>query len=272
MYRHSLFFSKKGKAFFEVIILAAKYKVKARLIKAQSKRHAGVLLLVYILFAMLFFTVPFFLQFFFCGEVWMLTLKAVFFFLLSVLLPVFFSAFRLGTLRFFQREARCKNERLSKAFYYFSLKKVLRQTAFSFALFSVKALIFALCFLPVAVLSMLFLKLLESGGFVDSATVLVFGLISLSIVCAYFYFRAVRLLFLSKYFFVRDDGFKIKECLKRSVEIMAGNTGKLFRLKLGFLHWFLSCVFFFPTFYVWSFYNQTLAVFSEELIKESTAT
>lgn len=186
-----------------------------------------------------------------------------YFFLLSV-----YGAIRLGTKRFFFRKAQRKNPTSKDIFFYFRPKNFFRCIFYSLRIGLIRLTVFLFCLSPCGVCLYFVYNFSLSG---------VSALVCLSLfataVCLFingmiFYLSFFSSFFLCDYYFIEGSFVSFSHLLASSQKMMLHRKSLLMKLRLSFIGWFLLCVFLFPIPYVWSYYNQCLAVAAGDFMKE----
>ncbi len=189
----------------------------------------------------------------------------------SLMLPtVIFLAMSLmneGIRRFFLRRAGGLKAGSEDIFFYFRRKRLSSAIRFSLGLRTVKLAAAFFLYLPSAVTLLLIFLYLREGTSVRYLFALAASEIMFFINGSFFYFRLSNLLFLCPYFFASGEYKGLKRIITDSAEIMKSKRRVLTRLRLSFWGWFLTCLTVLPVGYVWSYYNQTLAVAAKDFMK-----
>lgn len=173
---------------------------------------------------------------------------------------------RLGTDRFFLRRSQQKGGSAADLFCYFHPVRAVGALFFGAALLAVKLFCFILSFAPSA--GMLYLLLFTAQRGVSSlvAVTLAVGTVLLIIIALSFYKRISASLFLAKYHYICGDCISFRQAVASSFIEMKNRKRLLLRLKMSFRGWFMLCLLILPVGYVWSYYNQTMAVAAVEFM------
>ncbi len=188
-----------------------------------------------------------------------------------LLLMLSFSVYwqiRLGADRFFLRRSQKKGAAAGDIFYYFHPLRAFGAFSFCVRLGIIKLACFLVSFMPFGFCIGFLIFVSERGVSALVAAVLACGGVAFFFSGAVFYRSITSSLFLARYHFISGDCLSFKHLISSSQENMKNNRKTLLRLKRSFLGWFLLCLLLFPIGYVWSYYNQTLAVAAAEFIEE----
>ncbi|MCM1364231.1 MAG: hypothetical protein NC122_05155 [Faecalibacterium sp.] len=175
-------------------------------------------------------------------------------------------AFSCGIKKYFLGYIDSEKSKLSFLFHFFRPSNVIKTAKFAICFIFVKLLCFAVCFAPTAVMLFLFVRMVNNDSSLKVTAIFGCCLLLMFICSMYFYFKSKRLLFLCEYIFVEEPSQSFFACAKISTEKMANESGKLFRLRMSFAGWIMSCVVIFPIAYVWGYYQQAMAVAAEDFL------
>ncbi len=199
------------------------------------------------------------------------SLKAFSVFAISSFLLIFLfytvSLLNLGADRFLFFRAQKRNVKSGELFFFFKLKNFLSALKLVSLLFLLNSGIFLLCFLPFFASSFFLLKNIGLSFSFKAAVILSLASILFLINGVHFYKSISSYFFLIEYLFIEDNSMKFSELLNISAEIKKGERKLLFKMKLSFIPWFLSCIFLVPLPYVFSYYKQTKAILAFEFLK-----
>lgn len=178
-----------------------------------------------------------------------------------------YSQIKLGTDRFFLRRAQKKGGTAGDIFYYFHPLRAVGAVAFCLKMFFVKILLLLFSLIPFALSSVILYLLLKSNVSALVAASLFGGCVAFLLSGTVFYKNITLSLFLAKYYFIDGRFISFSHLIGSSQEDMKNRTKTLRRLKLSFFGWFALCLFIFPIGYVWSYYNQTMALAGVSFMK-----
>lgn len=82
----------------------------------------------------------------------------------------------------------------------------------------------------------------------------------------FFYLLVTRRYLLAYYLLDETDKASVSAILRESARVMDGQMGKAAAFALSFTPWILSCVFLFPVFYVYPYYQQARAAFARQAL------
>lgn len=247
--------------------MAGEMRIRAR--QLQNGKAAGniALLFVKVLLTVLPFALTLVLQLSLNGSLAELAAKAVLLLALALAFPCAVSLFRISVARHFFLRAEDKTSPVRKTLCFFNFRRFFGALKFSLCFYALKLACGIVCFLPVFIFGFGFYAFLSAGSSLYVVFSLAVCLLLLICVCTFFYYKILRLFFLSKYIFACRQDIKIKTCFETSAKIMHKSTGTLFRLRLSFALWFSLCVLLLPLFYVWGYYEQTMAVFAQKKLE-----
>lgn len=81
-----------------------------------------------------------------------------------------------------------------------------------------------------------------------------------------FYLLVTRRYLLAYYLFDESGKATASAAIRESARVMDGQMGRAAAFALSFAPWILSCVFLFPVFYVYPYYQQSRAVFARQAL------
>ena len=81
-----------------------------------------------------------------------------------------------------------------------------------------------------------------------------------------FFLVVTRRYLLAFYLFDESDKATASAVIRESERVMDGQMGRAAAFALSFAPWILSCVFLFPIFYVYPYYQQAHAVFARQAL------
>lgn len=186
-----------------------------------------------------------------------------------MLLLLLFCAFRSGSDRYYLKKAAGLSSGGKDVLYYLRGRNILSLVSFYLCLYSVKLILFLLSFLPF--FTALYFALGVGPKHNMSLAVFKIGLLlcaALFVHGAVLFVRLNSFLFPARYCFVTGNFKSISRLISFSYLCMQGNRKRVFRRKLSFIPWFLSCVFLLPAGFVRSYYNQSMADIAADLIEK----
>lgn len=183
-------------------------------------------------------------------------------FLLSI-----YGAIKLGTKRFFFRKAQRKNPSSQDIFFYFRPKNFFRCVFYSVRIGLIRLAIFLFCLSPCGVCLYFVYNFSLSGVSALVCLSLFVTAVCLFINGAVFYSSFFSSFFLCDYYFIDGSFVTFSHLVASSQKMMIKRKSLLMKLRLSFTGWFLLCIFLLPFPYVWSYYNQCLAVAAVDFMK-----
>lgn len=177
------------------------------------------------------------------------------------------TALSTGSDRYMLKKAQNRYACTKDIFYYFSLNEFFRLFVLKLRLFIMRLALFVMLNIPTFLCLFLLFSLVWNKFSFAVTLILSAGALVFLLSAVYFYMRLSASLFLAEYYYITGEYLSFRHLIASSQNAMRGKSGYLFRLKLSFLPWFLSCVFIFPLGYVWAYYRQTLAACAEEIMK-----
>ena len=172
----------------------------------------------------------------------------------------------LGTVRFFLRRSQGMGESAADLFRYFNPMRSPGALAFGVGLVAIKIFYFALSIIPFGIIFYILVSALHRGVSALVAAFLAVGCVLLFISSVIFYKSITASLFLCKYHYVCGDCISFRQIITSSFQDMEKRKRLLMRLKGSFGGWFFLSLLILPSGYVWSYYNQTLAVAASEFM------
>lgn len=178
-------------------------------------------------------------------------------------------AFRSGTDRYYMKKTRGERVDGKDILFYFSPKNIPSLVLFYLNYWLRRLLIALFCFLPFAAVMLYLFYYVNRGRaslFVSQA--LLFSALVFAVNGVFYFFRFNSFLFLARYCFssgAYDSVGKLFDLCYRKLE---GKRGAVFRKKLGFAGWFLSCLLVFPVVFVRSYYMETMAKLANKLMTD----
>lgn len=92
------------------------------------------------------------------------------------------------------------------------------------------------------------------------------------VVGLFFYLLVTRRYLLTYYLFDESGKASASAVIRESARVMDGQMGRAAAFALSFTPWLLSCVFLFPVFYVYPYYQQSRAVFARQALNQAPRT
>lgn len=178
-----------------------------------------------------------------------------------------YRALRLGSDRYMLKRAQGVHADTRDIFFYFRPAQATSLIGHSTALLIIRLLLFLLVNIPAVLSSLLVYFLARSSASALVLTIIALSSIAFFISALYFYSLLSASLFLVKYYYIKGEYLCLRHLVSSSADAMKGRSRELFLLRLSFTGWFFSCLFIFPIGYVWSYYNQTLAAYGDEIMK-----
>lgn len=180
----------------------------------------------------------------------------------------FYSTVRLGTHRFFLRRAQKKGAAPKDIFYYMHPLRAVGAFFFMLKITLLKLLVLVFALLPFVCSLLLAIYLLNNNVSAIVLAFLLLGSVAFFFSGMIFYYAVSDSLFLAKYYYIEGKYLSFSHIISSSQHDMKNKTSLLRRVKAGFFGWFLLCLLVFPIGYVWSYYNQTMAIVSDNFMKE----
>ncbi len=177
-----------------------------------------------------------------------------------------FKALKTGSDRYMLKKAQNVHVGTKDIFYYFIPKQFFSLFFVSCRVILLRLLLFIFVNLPTTLCLALLLSLGSKAFSAAVSLVLAAGCSAFFISGIYFYNKLSASLFLIPYYFIKGEFISFRHLLSSSQSAMRGKTQSLLRLKMSFAGWLLSCVLILPCAYVWSYYNQTMAAYAEEIM------
>lgn len=168
---------------------------------------------------------------------------------------------KLGVERWFFFRAAGEDTKIKDLFRYFIPSLFLRaQMGFWYATV-IKSAVFIFFLFP----SLCIFGVLYSSTLVGEASLaILFSLfvtdVILLLIGLSFYFIYSANWFMYYYIIVANETIKLSKAYKYSEGLMKKSNMRVCTFKLSFAPWWLLCAFIFPTFYVWGYYKQSMAV------------
>lgn len=172
----------------------------------------------------------------------------------------------LGTDRFFLRRSQQMGESAADLFCYFHPVRAAGALIFGAGLLAIRLFYLTVSFIPFGATFYFLIFTAQRGVSILVAASLAVGSVLLFISGAVFYKSISAALFLSKYHYICGDCISFRQIITASYSEMKNRKKLILRLKRSFRGWFLLSLLIFPIGYVWSYYNQTLAVAASEFM------
>ncbi len=180
-----------------------------------------------------------------------------------------YSRIKLGTDRFFLRRAQKKGASAKDIFYYFHPMRTVGAVTFSLKMLLLKAFFLFLSLFPFTLSAVMLYILLKNDVSALVALSLLCGCVAFLICGIVFYKKMTSSFFLAKYYFIEGKFISFSHLISSSQEDMKKQRKILLRLRSGFIGWFLLCLLIVPIGYVWSYYNQTMAIAGESFMTDN---
>lgn len=176
--------------------------------------------------------------------------------LLLLLAVLFLSPMSLGSTAWFVGGAMGRKRTGKWIFYWLRPKRASKAAEFKLSLWFRKLGWYLLYLLPGSILTGGALYLLRGGVEQNLFLVLLISGCVLLLIGLCFALTTVQRYFLAQQLMAKTPKQRTREAIKTSIAIMEGRQAKALRFRLGFLPWFLACLFIAPIFYVWPYYRQ----------------
>ncbi|MCM1544833.1 MAG: DUF975 family protein [Ruminococcus sp.] len=196
-------------------------------------------------------------------------IKAFAAFVLAAVCFFAFAALALGSKRYFLRCCKGENKRIANLFHFFVPSEFLKTFRFAVCFYSIRIACLAVSMLPAAVMLFLWVRMVSGNASLQVSVIFLTCAAVMLLIGLYFYLRAKRLFFLCSYLFAAGEETRFLQCMKMSMQKMEHETRRLFMLRTSFIGWLCLCVFLLPIFYVWSYYEQTMAAFAGKMMEQT---
>ena len=184
---------------------------------------------------------------------------------------MFISPLTLGSTRWYHSLADCSNVQVGQIFYYYrGNERLVEALVFELKRLEKHLGTLILSFAPAAAcfgFSVSYAKDASRAGMVMPLRIAGAALIVAGII---FYALWITRYFLAKYLMVSDRGFEVADCFKVSTRYMRGMHGKVIRVILSFIPYFLTCVFIAPAVIVIPMFDTTMAACAQDIIDART--
>lgn len=177
-----------------------------------------------------------------------------------------YSQIKLGTDRFFLRRAQKKGSTAADIFYYFHPFRAVGALSFSVKMLLMRISLFLFMLIPFILCVILLLYLLERDVSALVALTLFAGSLVYLFSALIFYRKITASLFLAKYYFIQGEYISFSHLIASSQSSMSKKRRELAKIRRGFYGWFILCLTLLPVGYVWSYYNQTMAVVGDSFM------
>ncbi|MBQ8504047.1 MAG: hypothetical protein IJ491_07210 [Clostridia bacterium] len=178
-----------------------------------------------------------------------------------------YSQIKLGTDRFFLRRAQKKGGTAGDIFYYFHPLRAVGAIAFCLKMLFLKTFLLLISLVPCILSFAVLYLLLKSNVSALVAVCLFAGCVTFLLSGIVFYKNITLSFFLAKYYFIDGSFISFSHLIGSSQQDMKSRNKSLRRLKMSFFGWFALCFLIFPIGYVWSYYNQTMALAGATFMK-----
>ncbi len=182
-----------------------------------------------------------------------------------------YDAMRIGIKRFFLKKAQRKNPTSQDIFFYFRPKNFFRCIFYCVRLGIIRLLVFLFCLSPCGACLFFVYNFSRSGVSALVCLSLFATAVCLFINGIFFYSSFFSSFFLCDYYFIDGSFVSFSHLVASSQKMMLHRKSLLMKLRFSFTGWFLLCTFLLPLPYVWSYYNQCLAVAAEDFMKGKKA-
>ena len=170
------------------------------------------------------------------------------------------SALRQGTAAWFLRCARGKRTSTAQVLYWIRHARSLKSRALHVAIRIRKTGWFVLFQIPCAALLVIWYYCRSRGRISGLPSYITLGgAVLCGVVGIVFTLLLCQQYGLGLYLLADDPSLTVRDAVRKSRAYMQPHCGKLLRLKLSFLPWFLSCVLIIPIVYVAPYYCQSVA-------------
>lgn len=187
--------------------------------------------------------------------------------LIFLLVFCVFNSMRLGIKRFFFKKAQKKNPVAEDIFFYFKVRNFFKCFSYSFKITFIRLFLLSFCLLPCGICFLILQSFSQSGVSALVCTALFITALCLFINGIVFYYSFFSSYFLCDYYYIEGSFISFSHLIASSQKMMSGRKNILHRLKLSFSGWFILSLLIVPLPYVWSYYNQSLAVAAAEFMK-----
>lgn len=196
-------------------------------------------------------------------------------YLITLVLAAFFFMFisplTLGATRWYHSLAECSNVQVGQIFFYYRGNERLVEAL----VFELKRLehhigTLILSLAPAAVCLGFAASYVDDRSNAHLVMPLNIAGVALIVVGLIFYAMWITRYFLAKYLMVSDRGFEVAEAFKTSVRYMRGMHGKVLRVILSFIPYFLLCAFIAPAVIIVPLFDTTMAACAQDIIDART--
>lgn len=178
-------------------------------------------------------------------------------------------AFRSGADRYYLKKAKGEKSEGKDVFFYFRPKNIPSLAVFYLNYWLRRLLIAVLCFFPfVAAILYLFYYINQGRASLFVSGALLVSALAFAVNGIFFFYRLSSFLFLARYCFSSGSFINFRKLFDFSYCRLEGKRGIVLRKKLGFIGWFISCIFIFPVAFVRSYYMETMAKLANELMSD----
>lgn len=178
-------------------------------------------------------------------------------------------AFRSGSDRYYLKKSAGLRSDGSDVLFYLKLRNTVSLVLFNLCFYFIKLLLLAFSFLPFSICFFILFTMSQQGSM--SLNLFRVGLLICGVLVVHgfvFFFRLNAYLFPVRYCFVTGNFSSLKELFIFSYRCMQNNRKRVFRRKLAFIPWFISCIFLLPIGFVRSYYHQSMADIAADLIEK----
>lgn len=178
-----------------------------------------------------------------------------------------FNSIRLGIKRYFLKKAQKKNPVAEDIFFYFKVRNFFSCFVYCIRIALIRLFLLSFCLLPCGICFVILQSFSLSGVSALVCTALFITALCLLINGTVFYYSFFSSFFLCDYYYIEGSFVSFSHLIASSQKMMSGRKNVLHRLKLSFSGWFILSLLLIPLPYVWSYYNQSLAVAAAEFMK-----
>lgn len=177
-----------------------------------------------------------------------------------------YSSAAVGEKAWYGGVAAGKSNYRKRLFFWFKPAFSFRAFRFKLLLFSVKALLTLLFFLPSAAVFWSIYYLARTGGLEVYLFVSLAGGSTLLALCGLiFRFIAVQRYFIAEYLFSSDPRLTPSLALRQSRNLLDGHILEIARFKLSFVPWFFACVTVLPLLYFLPYYKASCCTVAKKI-------
>ncbi len=185
-----------------------------------------------------------------------------------MLLLFILCALRSGSDRYYLIKTQGNTVKGKEVFYFLRPSMLLSTLTFYLNYYLRKLFYILLCFAPSVVVAVLLFYYLKYGRASFAVAVVIFASAAVFFVNGIIYFlRFNALLFASRYYFACGNFTTFRQLFLSSARCIEDKRGVIFKERLRFAGWFLSCIFVFPVPFVQNYYRETMAHLADNLME-----